>query len=72
MATYNKFNNFVKDLAEKKHDLNADQLNVYLSNAVPSATLDFVKADLAEIGTGNGYTADGGDRQNTGAVSTGT
>ena len=72
MATYNKFNNFVKDLAEKKHDLNADQLNVYLSNATPSATLDFVKADLAEIGTGNGYSADGADTQNTGAVSTGT
>jgi hypothetical protein len=71
MAAYNKFNNFVKDLAEKKHDLNADQLNVYLSNATPSATLDFVKADLAEIGAGNGYVADGIDTQNTGAVSVG-
>lgn len=72
MATYNKFQQFVQDLAEKKHDLSADALNVYLSNAVPSASLDAVKADLAEIGVGNGYTADGIDTLNTGAEATGT
>jgi hypothetical protein len=62
----------VLHLAEKKHDLSADQLNVYLSNAVPSASADSVKADLAEISAGNGYTADGADTQNTGAEATGT
>jgi hypothetical protein len=72
MAAYNKFQDFVLHLAEKKHDLSADQLNVYLSNATPSASADSVKADLAEIGTGNGYTADGIDTQNTGAEATGT
>ena len=29
---------------------------MYLSNATPSASADLLKADLAEIGTGNGYT----------------
>lgn len=56
MAAYNKFETFVGDLGLKVHDLNADTLEVYLSNAVPSASADSVKADLAEIATGNGYT----------------
>lgn len=72
MAAFNKFQNFVQDLAEKKHDLSADAIHVYLSNAVPSASADAVKADLAEISAGNGYTADGIDTLNTGAEATGT
>lgn len=72
MAAFNKFQNFVQDLAEKKHDLSADALHVYLSNAVPSASADAVKADLAEISAGNGYTADGIDTLNTGVEATGT
>lgn len=55
MAAFNKFEVFSENLAEKVHDLNADTLNVYLSNATPSASADAVKADLAEISTGNGY-----------------
>ena len=58
MATYNKFETFVGDLGKAIHDLQAagHTLEVYLSNATPSASLDSVKADLAEIATGNGYT----------------
>lgn len=56
MAAFNKFNRFVTDLALKVHDLNLDAVKIYLSNTAPSATLDSVKADLAEIATGNGYT----------------
>jgi len=56
VATYNKFEAFSEHLAEKVHDLNADEIDIYLSNATPSASLDAVKADLAEIATGNGYT----------------
>lgn len=60
MATFNKFNSFITAVAAGTHAgfLNAstDVVNVYLSNAAPSASLDSVKADLAEIGTGNGYT----------------
>jgi len=71
MATYNKFNQFVQDLAEKVHNLSADQLDVYLTNNAPDAAADLVKADLAELGTGNGYTGPV-DTQNTGAEASGT
>src|SRR5687768_568264 len=47
-------------------------MHVYLSNAAPSASADTVKADIAEIGAGNGYTADGIDTLNTFAEVTGT
>lgn len=58
MATYNKFQDFVGNLGVSEvHDLNADQLECYYSNAAPSASLDSVKADLAEITNQNGYTA---------------
>ena len=72
MAAYNKFQDFAEQLGLAKHNLNTDQLNVYLSNAAPSASLDAVKADLAEITAGNGYTADGIDTLNTYAESAGT
>ena len=59
MATFNKFNQFAEDLANAVHDLRAagHTLKVYLSNAAPSASLDLVKTDLAEITNQNGYTA---------------
>jgi hypothetical protein len=59
MAAYNKFDAFVEALAEKVHNLGSDTLKVYLSNDTPSAYADAVKADLAEISAGNGYTAGG-------------
>jgi hypothetical protein len=58
MATFNKFNAFVENLAEKVHNLGADTLKVYLSNTLPVAT-NSVKADIAEITAKNGYTAGG-------------
>ncbi len=64
MATFNRFEAFSEHLAEKVHDLNADTLKVYLSNTVPDAAADAVKADLAEISAGNGYAAGGVDTQN--------
>jgi hypothetical protein len=60
MANFQKFNAFVEALAEKKHNLGADALKVYLTNTTPSASSHAVKADLAEIATGlNGYTVGG-------------
>ncbi len=58
MATYMKFQDFVNQLCQGVHDLDAaaDTLNIYLSNATPDAAADSIKADLAEIATGNGYT----------------
>jgi hypothetical protein len=58
MATYNKFNQFVQDLANKKHDLSADTLKVMLTNTAPVAT-NAIKADITEISAGNGYSAGG-------------
>lgn len=72
MASFNKFQNFVEDLCEGIHDLSADTLEVYLSNATPDAGADAIKTDLAEIAGGSGYTAGGIDTQNTGAESGGT
>lgn len=72
MATFNKFENFVERLGLGEIDLNTDVLKIYLSNAAPSASLDDVKADLAEIAAGNGYTAGGEDTQNTYSQTSGT
>ena len=65
MATYNKFQQFVEDLGAGVHDLQAagDTVKVYLTNETPDAAADSVKADLAEISAGNGYTAGGEDIQ---------
>lgn len=58
MATFNKFNQFVEDLAEKVHNLGADTLKVMLTSVAPAAA-NAVKSDLTEISAGNGYTAGG-------------
>lgn len=71
MASFNKFEVFTTDLCTKVHNLNSDTLNVYLSNATPSASADSVKTDLAEITAENGYTGPV-DTQNTGSGSSGT
>lgn len=76
MATFNKFQSFVTAVAAGTHAaaLNADTdtLKVYLTNAAPSASLDLLKADLAEISAGNGYTAGGADATNAATTSSGT
>lgn len=65
MATFNKFNSFVEAVAEKVHNLGADTLRVYLSNAAPNAATHTAydgttgTTGPAEITAGNGYTAGG-------------
>lgn len=73
MATYNKFQDFVEQLGKGVHQLHAagHLLEVYYSNAVPSASADAVKADLAEITNQNGYAAPE-DIQNDYTETTGT
>lgn len=57
-ATFNKFNAFVADVANKVHNFGSDTIKVMLTNTAPVAT-NSVKADITELGAGNGYTAGG-------------
>ncbi len=63
MASFFKFETFVGDLGDKVHDLDADAIWVYLTDATPDAAADSIRGDLAEIGSGNGYTTNGQDAQ---------
>lgn len=58
MAAFNKFNPFIEAVFEKQHNFASDTFKVYLSNELPLAA-DSVKADIAEIANGNGYTSGG-------------
>lgn len=69
-ATFNKFNAFVADVANKVHNLGADTLKVMLSNTAPSSA-NAVKADITEIGAGNGYTAGGNSAAITSSTQSG-
>lgn len=59
MATYNKFQAFVENMAEKVHDLGADTLKVMLVNSPAPVNTNTIKGNLTEIGAGNGYAAGG-------------
>lgn len=58
MATFNKFNQFTKDLVDGVHDFDNHTFKVMLTNTAPVAT-NSVKANLTEISAGSGYTAGG-------------
>lgn len=58
MATFNKFQPFVENLAEKVFNLGSDTLKVMLTNSAPVNT-NGTKSQLTEIPAGNGYTAGG-------------
>lgn len=49
MASFLKFQKFVEALAEKKHNLGADQIKIALSNVAPDPATDGVLADITEI-----------------------
>jgi len=55
MATYTKFQCFVEDLAEMKHNLASDTLKVAFSNAAnaPSASADVKLADINTVSVAN-------------------
>ena len=55
MATYTKFQCFVEDICEKKHNLGSDTLKVAFSDAsnVPSASADVKLADITTIAATN-------------------
>jgi|SRR5215472_48496 len=58
MASFNKFQPFVANLANGVFNLGADALKIMLSDAAPSAASSR-KSDIAEIAAGNGYAAGG-------------
>lgn len=59
MATFNKYNVFVENLAEKVHNLGSDTLKVALTARAPVAATDTVFTDITQIATGNGYLSGG-------------
>ncbi len=61
MATFNKFESYVGYIGLSIINLNTDTLKVFLTNAVPSASLDTVFTDLLDLTTGFGYTSGGID-----------
>jgi hypothetical protein len=78
MATYTKYQIFPEDLENKVHDLfgtagsGADTLKVLLSNTAPNVATHAVRADVTEIGAGNGYSSGGASVANVGTRSGGT
>jgi len=55
MATYTKFQCFVEDICEKKHNLASDTLKVAFSNAsnAPSASANVKLADITTVSVAN-------------------
>jgi len=68
-STFNKFNQFVQDLANGKHNLGSDTLKVALTNSAPVSS-NTVFANITEIAAGNGYSAGGGTSTQTSSVQT--
>src|SRR5580698_6235760 len=61
MASFNKFNCFVQDVAHALHDMKtgtSQVYKIYLTNTAPAAT-NTVYNTPADLATGNGYTAGG-------------
>jgi hypothetical protein len=61
VAAFNKFNQFVADVASGVHQMQTGTSHVYkimLTNTAPTSS-NAVKADITEISAGNGYTAGG-------------
>lgn len=70
-SSYNKFNCFVLDEGDAKHNFGSDTLNLYLTNATPVAT-NTVYGTPADLSTGNGYTAGGSALTTTYTLATAT
>ena len=58
MATFNKFNQFVADCANKVHNLGSDTLKIALSNSAPSAS-NTILSNITQVTAANGYTSGG-------------
>lgn len=62
MATFNKYNQFVTDLASGVHQFQTGTthvLKVALSNTAPNAATHTIRANISELTTSGGYTSGG-------------
>jgi hypothetical protein len=57
MATFTLFHDALKFIGDGTIDLDSHTFKAYLSTATPLQATSSVKADIAEIAGGNGYTA---------------
>lgn len=61
MASFVKYQKFVRDLGLGVHNLDTGALKILLSNTAPNVSTHTVKADVTEISAGSGYSAGGTD-----------
>lgn len=59
MIALNKFDCFLLNLGQKKHDFNSDVFKVLFLSAHADPSLDALKADVSEIAASGGYPAGG-------------
>ena len=59
MPTFKGFDKSPGRLLDGTLDVDTNQLWAYLTNATPDKANDSYRSDLADLGTGNGYTAGG-------------
>lgn len=72
MASYNKIQDFVEQLLRGKHDFATHVFKVMLVNSPAPVATNTIKADLTEVGAGNGYSAGGTATTITVSETTGT
>lgn len=58
MASFNKFNQVVQNLANGVYNLGSDTIKIMLTNSAPTAS-NAVYTDITELGAGNGYSTGG-------------
>lgn len=59
MAAFNKFNDFVEQLAKGVHNFSSHTFKAAFSNSAPSAS-NTILSDITQISTGGGYTTGAG------------
>jgi hypothetical protein len=58
MATYNKFNQFTKDLIDGVYDMDGHTFKVALTNTAPTSA-NTILSNITQVANGNGYTTGG-------------